>query len=372
MNRWFGPYETRFPVVPLREHASLGTGHTPSRDVEAYWQNCTIPWVTVEDIRANGVDSFAPLMDTRQKISQLGMDNSAAVLHPAGAVMLSRTASIGFSCVIGRDMATTQAFVTWTPHKRSLNSNYLLAVLRSMREYYFAIAYGATHLTIYFPDIKALRVPLPPLKEQAQIATFLDYETTKIDGLIEKQQQLIALLKEKRQAVISHAVTKGLNPDAPMRDCGIEWLGDVPAHWEVKRLGHLGYLQNGLNIGGEAFGSGDPFVSYGDVYNNAIVPNPPIGLVKSTADDQMKYNLKCGDVLFTRTSETADDIGVASTCLQEITNVTFAGFLIRFRPTPGKLNPSYSLFLFRNQGIRNFWLIKCQRCKEENLSQRII
>ncbi len=81
-------------------------------------------------------------------------------------------------------------------------------------------------------------IPLlrPPVKEQSQIAKFLDYETAKIDALIEKQQQLIALLKEKRQAVISHAVTKGLNPDAPMRDSGVEWLGEVPEHWRVGQL----------------------------------------------------------------------------------------------------------------------------------------
>lgn len=76
----------------------------------------------------------------------------------------------------------------------------------------------------------------PPLEEQTQIANFLDHETAKIDALIEKQQQLIKLLKEKRQAVISHAVTKGLNPDAPMKDSGVEWLGEVPEHWDVKPL----------------------------------------------------------------------------------------------------------------------------------------
>lgn len=75
--------------------------------------------------------------------------------------------------------------------------------------------------------------------ERGQIANFLDHETAKIDTLIEKQQQLIKLLKEKRQAVISHAVTKGLDPDAPMRDSGVEWLGEVPAHWVVKRLKHI-------------------------------------------------------------------------------------------------------------------------------------
>ncbi|MBK9266059.1 MAG: restriction endonuclease subunit S [Polyangiaceae bacterium] len=84
-----------------------------------------------------------------------------------------------------------------------------------------------------FQNFAQVSLPLISDEEQTQIAKFLDYETAKIDALIEKQQQLIALLKEKRQAVISHAVTKGLNPDAPMRDSGVEWLGKVPAHWEV-------------------------------------------------------------------------------------------------------------------------------------------
>ncbi len=79
----------------------------------------------------------------------------------------------------------------------------------------------------------------PPLEEQTQIATFLDRETKKIDCLIEKQQQLIKLLQEKRQAVISHAVTKGLNPDAKMKDSGVEWLGEIPEHWEMVPLKYL-------------------------------------------------------------------------------------------------------------------------------------
>jgi type I restriction enzyme, S subunit len=88
-------------------------------------------------------------------------------------------------------------------------------------------------------------VPLPPLPEQTQIAKFLDHETAKIDRLIEKQEALIRLLKEKRQAVISHAVTKGLNPHAPLKDSGIAWLGQVPAHWSIKPLKYLMSLTSG-------------------------------------------------------------------------------------------------------------------------------
>ena len=101
---------------------------------------------------------------------------------------------------------------------------------------------GVPHL--FQEDLNKFYIPLPPLPEQRSIATFLDRETTKIDELIAEQRQLIDLLKEKRQAVISHAVTKGLNPDAPMEDSAIEWLGEVPEHWEissVKRLASICY-----------------------------------------------------------------------------------------------------------------------------------
>tara|TARA_B110001469_G_scaffold106472_1_gene106302 strand:+ start:282 stop:1685 length:1404 start_codon:yes stop_codon:yes gene_type:complete len=97
--------------------------------------------------------------------------------------------------------------------------------------------------------IGELQLPASPIPEQKQIARFLDHETGKIDALIEKQQALIALLQEKRQAVISHAVTKGLNPEARMKDSGVEWLGEVPEYWEVAKLKHvIRALESGVSV----------------------------------------------------------------------------------------------------------------------------
>ena len=111
------------------------------------------------------------------------------------------------------------------------------------------VATGTTRIRINLGELKKLKIPYPPFLEQETIANFLDHETAKIDTLIEKQQQLIKLLKEKRQAVISHAVTKGLNPNAPMRDSGVEWLGEVPEHWEVKMTKHVfAYAKRSLSV----------------------------------------------------------------------------------------------------------------------------
>ena len=98
------------------------------------------------------------------------------------------------------------------------------------------VSSGTTRIRISLGELKKLKIPYPSLIEQQAIANFLDHETAQIDTLIEKQQTLIQLLKEKRQAVISHAVTKGLNPDAPMKDSGVKWLGEVPEHWSISKL----------------------------------------------------------------------------------------------------------------------------------------
>lgn len=96
-------------------------------------------------------------------------------------------------------------------------------------------------------------VLVPPRHEQIQIARFLDHETARIDTLIEQQQHLIELLKEKRQAVISHAVTKGLNPSVPTKDSGVEWLGQIPKHWKVSKLGHYSQILTGFPFPSEYF-----------------------------------------------------------------------------------------------------------------------
>ncbi|MDO9267816.1 MAG: restriction endonuclease subunit S [Methylobacter sp.] len=117
-----------------------------------------------------------------------------------------------------------------------------------------------TQKNISMDDIPKLILTRPPLEEQTKIANFLDHETAKIDTLIEKQQQLIQLLKEKRQAVISHAVTKGLNPNAPMRDSGVEWWSEVPEHWVVAKLSfryevQLGKMLDDKKIKGNYLGA---------------------------------------------------------------------------------------------------------------------
>ena len=124
--------------------------------------------------------------------------------------------------------------------ERNLNPSYLRYLFKDA-SYISALQSVTTGIregrTITYEQFGSLSMPVAPVAEQTQIARFLDHETARIDALIEEQQRLIELLKEKRQAVISHAVTKGLDPTVPMKDSGVEWLGEVPAHWDVLRIG---------------------------------------------------------------------------------------------------------------------------------------
>jgi len=225
---------------------------------------------------------------------------------------------------------------------------------------------------MYTDDFGQVLTLLPPLSEQNKIVAFLDQKTTEIDEAITKKQRLIELLNEQKDILIDQAVTKGINPDIPKRDSGVEWIGKIPEHWKMKRLRLLGITQNGISAGAEYFGSGYPFVSYSDVYNNIELPKSVKGLAKSSEQDRKQYSIRKGDVLFTRTSETIDEIGYSSVCTDTIENSTFAGFLIRFRPKKGFLNPRYSKYFFSAKIHRFYFVKEMNLITRASLSQELL
>jgi type I restriction enzyme S subunit len=260
------------------------------------------------------------------------------------------------------------------PDLRKLIGEYLFRAFRSsgINDQFRVAANGITRFGLgkYWLDNGLF--PVPPLEEQTAIAAFLDGETARIDKLIEKKREQIGLLKEKCLALIGKVVTKGLHPKARMKESGIEWLGSIPEHWTVKRLRYLGCCQNGINIGSEYFGTGHPFVSYGDVFNNRELPHNVDGLVRSSAADRDRYSVKTGDVFFTRTSETIEEIGFSSVCFKSIDDAVFAGFLIRFRPYGHYLNMAYSKFYFQNIYLRAFFIKEMNLVTRASLSQDLL
>lgn len=162
-------------------------------------------------------------------------------------------------------------------------------------------------------QLREIPIAIPPLPEQQAIATFLDREMGRIDSLIGKKQRFIELLKEKRMALISHAVTKGLNPKAKMKPSGVEWLGDVPEHWAVKRMKHLGVIRYGLGEPPEYVDDGLPFIRATDIKRGKV----EMDLVKKIRPEDVPWSrnpqLKHNEILVVRSGAyTGDSAIIAS------------------------------------------------------------
>lgn len=167
---------------------------------------------------------------------------------------------------------------------------------------------------ISYEQFGILALPIPPLPEQHAIAAFLDRETGKIDGLVAEQEKLIVLLKEKRQAVISHAVTKGLNPDASMKDSGIEWLGMVPEHWDVSKIRRVAvWVQTGgtpsTELPSEDVEDGIPWFTPGDFGDTLILDSSAKQVTQSTIRSGDAKQFPPGCVLIVSIGATLGKVG---------------------------------------------------------------
>lgn len=191
--------------------ARLGSGHTPSRDHPEWWEECNVPWITTGEVAQLRSDRVEFLFETREKISELGVANSSAEVHPKGTVVLCRTASAGYSGIMGTAMATSQDFATWICGPL-IRPRFLLLCLRAMRQDLLGrLAMGSTHKTIYMPDMEALRVPLPEVDEQDAIVDAVWLRLRAIDSVIDAIHTQVDLLTEHRQSLITAAVTGELD-----------------------------------------------------------------------------------------------------------------------------------------------------------------
>ncbi|QDO87085.1 restriction endonuclease subunit S [Ornithinimicrobium ciconiae] len=208
--RWIAEIPEHWQVGNIRRYATMHSGHTPSRQVPEFWEDCTIPWFTLADVWQLRDDTQIHLGETSESISELGLRHSSAELLPAGTVALSRTASVGFSGIMPVPMATSQDFWNWVCGPELL-PEFLLRVFRAMRREMRSLMAGSTHQTIYKTDAASFIIPVPPLDEQRDIVEHLQQDLGRMDALVDRAIALVAMLRERRAALITAAVTGRLD-----------------------------------------------------------------------------------------------------------------------------------------------------------------
>ena len=221
-------------------------------------------------------------------------------------------------------------------------------------------------------SMKRIYIPAPSLEEQKRIADYLDEKCSKIDKIIVKQEKIVEKLKEYKLALITDSVIKGIRQERQYKYSGYDFIGEIPVEWDVCRLRNIGRPQNGISKGGEYFGRGFPFVSYGDVYRNYSLPDTVDGSLDTTEEEQANYSVESGDIFFTRTSETIEEVGFSCVCEKTIPHATFAGFVIRVRPFNDKLNTGFAKYYFRSNHQRKYLVKEMNLVTRASLGQDLL
>ena len=241
---------------------TIGSGTTPSDDPTYY--DGGIPWITTSELRESIIVS------TEKTVTERALhDFPSLKMHPEGSVAVAMYgATIGRLGILGVTATVNQACCVFSKPK-GIDARFWFYWLQMRRAYLISLGYGGGQPNLSQGLLRSIRVPTPSPTEQQKIFAFLDRETARIDALVAKKERVIGLLQERRTALITRAVTKGLDPNVPLRGSGIGWLGEIPAHWEVKRLWHLTpsgrRIMYGIVLPGPNVDDGVPIVKGGDV-----------------------------------------------------------------------------------------------------------
>jgi type I restriction enzyme, S subunit len=342
----------------LYDVAELGTGHTPSRSEPAYWGG-NVPWMGIRDAATHHAGAIS---DTLQTITQAGLDNSSARLLPAGTVCLSRTASVGYVTQMARNMATSQDFVTWTCDQRGLDPRFLMYALLAEGDDIRRFGKGTTHTTIYFPEVKAFHICLPPLAEQRRIVAKLDALTARTARARADLDRIPALAAHYKRAVLAKAFSGELTAElrasnhqsarsVPEQDQarklawaslpkrrgkyesaeGADWKPDIelPETW---RWASVDELTSMVQYGSSAKTSDDvavPVLRMGNIVDGAL-DLAKLKYLPADHDEFPHLLLDDGDLLFNRTNS-PELVGKTAVFRGATGSASFASYLIRLK-----------------------------------------
>lgn len=325
--------------IQLRFLFDIFSGSTPETGKDFYWDG-DIAWITPEDISI--LKEKYLLSDTKRKITDEGFINAGLKLAPKDAIVFTKRAPIGNLALLNIEACCNQGcFLLVSKDKTS--SLFFYYYLLSQKKYLQVLGRGSTFMELSLDEMKSLKVPYLSTKQQLNIVNYLSRETKEIDEQIELKEKQITLLNEKRQALITQAVTRGLNPNVKLKDSGVNCMGEIPEHWGVVQMKYLASepLKYGANEAALDDNINNPrFIRITDINNDGSLKEDTFkSLEMELAKD---YLLDDGDVLFARSGAT---VGKAFLYKKEWGVSCFAGYLIRMRCNRKKILPEYLILI---------------------------
>jgi type I restriction enzyme S subunit len=319
-----------------RKYPNWAPAIRPSRNLPEYWDG-DIPWIGIRDAHAHHGGVIA---DTAQTITELGLQNSAARLLPKDTVCLSRTASVGYVVKMGREMATSQDFVSWSC-SGCLDPDFLMKALLAEGDDIPRFGEGSTHTTIYFPEVKAFHIALPPIREQRRIVAKLDSLSSRSNRARAELDRIVRLIERSKHAILSKAFSGELAADRRSEN-GVVSANDID----------LGSVAADITYGSsmKSMPFGDvPVLRMGNIQAGRL---DWIDLVYTSNPAEIgKYALLSGDVLFNRTNSPAL-VGKTAIYHGERPAI-YAGYLIRIR-CGERLDPEYLTYCLNSPQGREY------------------
>lgn len=234
--QWIGEIPEEWGIHKLKRISKIETGNTPSKEDDRYYINGIFPWIRPDELK-----EFKPIEASIFYLNEEG--KLLARMIPKGSILVCCIGSLGKIGIAGVDLATNQQINSVIPNQNKFNPNFAKYIIYASQSEYERIGNANVVAILSKNQQEEFFYCLPNIDEQQKIAFFLDRKTVQIDTLIEKDKKLIALLKEKRAALINHVVTKGLDPNVKMKDSGIPWIGKIPGGQEVDKIKNTSYIK---------------------------------------------------------------------------------------------------------------------------------
>lgn len=346
---WIGEIPDGWDIFKLKHVVNeFVSGGTPRSDNEKFWSqddNEGIPWVAIGDMSNKEYVNV-----TNKKITVDGLADKKLRVLKKGTILYSIFASLGKVSILNINATTNQAILGLILSNR-INNSYLRYYLKFLEEPIIALSNANTQNNLNSTIVKSISMSLPEnIVQQEQIASFLDKKTSEIDKTIEKDTRLIELLKEKRIALINHVVTKGFDPDAPMKDSGIEWVGKIPENAEIMSLKRISSkITQGPNpdLSSDVEFSNYKVLKTKDLYDDGIRYKTTDYLSENAYFNCVNSRLEDNDILITIVGH--GSIGKINIFESQKEHYIFTRAIALVRPLLNEINPKFIKYFFESK-----------------------